>query len=300
MVQNRIAMLGALALVPVLLSGCQTNLQKLQKLQPVGVPFSVALTQEYLAFAESEADQYDWSDSSYFAKKGIDIGYGTLRKPEKLEDWDIPKDVLPTLVQARSYLMEVLDSGVTATRPQQAAQAQVMFDCWVEQQEEAWQEDDIQACREGFYNVLDKLYAQMYPSKSRDKLKEDAEKARKAVSQAAKMEAPGPYDIYFGFNKTKLDKNAKEVIYKVIADLRKLPNFQITLNGYADRSGRPAYNMQLSKKRALGVKKMLEDAGVDGKRVTIFAFGETAPRKPTKDGRSSHDNRLVEVVVEVK
>ncbi len=272
------------------LAACQTRLQQLQGLEPVGTPFAVALAQEYLAFAESEADQYDWVDSRHFAIKGLEAGYGKNVRPDTISQWDIPADIQPAIAQARGYLMEVLTSQLIETEATEAARAQVLFDCWLEQQEENWQEEDIKGCREGFYDVLDVLYAKLYPA---------AKIEEREVSKVETMpaEAPGPFNIYFGFNKTSLDANAQEVLHKAVQDLRSLPKFTITLNGYADKSGKQSYNMQLSKKRALAVKKALVDAGVDEDTILIFAFGEAAPVSDKK--KLSRDARVVEMLVEL-
>ena len=55
----------------LVLSSCATRLQALQKADFSGDSFRTTLAKEYLKFAEIEADQYDWYDSEYFAKKGL-------------------------------------------------------------------------------------------------------------------------------------------------------------------------------------------------------------------------------------
>lgn len=271
-------------------AGCQTRLQQLQNMPLSGSEYHVALAQEYLAFAESEADQYDWVDSRHFAMKGLNAASGMEVQPENLSRWDIKGDIKPAILQARGYLMDVLKSPLTETKGEAVARAQVLFDCWLEQQEEAWQEEDIKSCREGFYDELDVLYAELYPKAV------IAEPVVERVDTPLAV-APGPFRVYFGFNKTSLDANAKEVIHRAVSDLRSLPKFTIMLNGYADNTGKAAYNMKLSKKRALEVKKALVDAGVDEDVILVFAFGEASPSKDKKNLK--RDNRVVEIVVEL-
>jgi OOP family OmpA-OmpF porin len=263
-----------------------TSLQKLQHLEPVGTPFAVRLAQEYLAFAESEADQYDWRSSRHFALKGLDVAYGKQVEPENVKDWDIKNDLHPAFDQGREYLMDVLKSELVVTHSQEVAKAQMMYDCWIEQQEENWQSEDIAACRDGFYEVIDVLYAKLYP--------EPVEEEEQILEQ---VQAPGPYRIYFGLNQNKLDANAREIIRKVIAEVRNLPSFTVNLNGYTDKSGNPSHNLKLSKRRALQVKQALVDAGVDESKLLIFAFGDNL--MPSMQALPAKDVRYVEILIEL-
>lgn len=270
-------------------TGCQTRLQQLQHAKPSGNDYTIALAQEYLAFAESEADQYDWIDSHHFALKGLRAAAGEAVMPDAVSEWDIKPEIQLAVLQARGYLIDVVESRLVKSKGAEVARAQVLFDCWLEQQEEGWQDEDIRGCREGFYDELDVLYAELYPK---------AVIEERVISKVKTKpgEAPGPYRIFFGFNQAKLDANANEVVNKAVADLRQLPSFTIMLNGYADKTGNAEYNMQLSKKRAMAVKKALVSAGVDEGTVQIFAFGEAAPANHKKN--SKRDHRVVEIIVQ--
>lgn len=277
-----------LLIVVLMISSCTTRLEKLRTTlsQPVGNNFQVSLAHEYLNFAESEADQYDWYDSSYFAKKGLDAAHGMIVQPEYLEDWDLPQDEMPVLVQARQYLENTFNAGVVEKHPEKAARAQFLFDCWVEQQEENWQEDDIAACREEFYKTLDELYSYT----TSDNTQPDEQQGMLGVSDTK--------NVYFKLGSAKIDSKAMGVISNVVADVKDLKQYNITLNGYADRVGAADYNMKLSKKRAMSVKDAMVKAGANKDKITIFAFGEADNKVPTEDNVANPLNRLVEVVVE--
>jgi OOP family OmpA-OmpF porin len=146
-------------LLSLLVTACNSSLVQLQKTEPVGTPYQMYLAREYLDFAEAEADQYDWFDSGHFSRKGLKLARGEDVKPEIIHFWDIDKDNAPTLLQAREYLTQTLTDQVKESHPKEAARAQFLFDCWVEQQEEIWQTSHIAYCREKFYNTLDKLAA---------------------------------------------------------------------------------------------------------------------------------------------
>lgn len=53
--------------------------------------------------------------------------------------------------------------GAREVAPMQAAQAQVSFDCWIEQQEENWQTEDILSCKSSFMEAIDSLEGMVQP-----------------------------------------------------------------------------------------------------------------------------------------
>src|SRR3546814_9403997 len=75
---------------------------------------------------------------------------GETVQPEAISARDLPGNMVGTLSSARARLMAVLADGAAQSDPIQAAEAQVAFDCWMEQQEENFQPDDIAACRDRF------------------------------------------------------------------------------------------------------------------------------------------------------
>ncbi|MDB2415526.1 OmpA family protein, partial [Rickettsiales bacterium] len=95
-----------------------------------------------------------------------------------------------------------------------------------------------------------------------------------------------------------LDDKSMNVINMVAEKLKSEEEYSIILNGYADRMGAEDYNLKLSKRRAMAVKKALVAAGLDADSIMVFAFGEFEGRLATKDGISSRENRLVEIVIE--
>ncbi len=265
----------------VLLSGCATaSLEELREAQPSGSPFQRALAKYYLSFSESEAEQYDWLDVRHFADKGLLAAYGSDVSPEDPSEWNIPPNMLPELMAGYEKLMAVLTPQYRKSEPELTAHAQFLYDCWVEQQEENWQPDDIAACRDGFYGIVDKLQGNL-----------------------AEPEAPQPlvmssaYIVFFDWNSAALTTAAKQVINTVISDIKQTPRYEIILNSHADSSGSPDYNMELSQKRAEAVKAALIAGGVPADHITFYAFGESDARIPTADGQREKGNRRVEIYI---
>jgi OOP family OmpA-OmpF porin len=275
-------------LLPLLLSACAGNVKTLENTYPVDSPFHAALAREYLDFSQQESKASDWVDAQYFADKGLNAAHGAVMEPERLENWDIPEDALPALAQAREFLTTTLEPKTIAAYPEHAAQAMFLFDCWVEQQEENWQDEDIEHCREEFYRVLDDLMLRVNGGVVPDENTEEV------------VETPveEPNLIFFDFNKSNLNPEAEKALAAILEKIKVMDGrYDIVLNGHADRAGKERYNMKLSKKRADTVRTAMKDAGLEEGLIDVFAFGETDPLVPTKDGEREPKNRRVEVVI---
>lgn len=270
--------ISAFLLLLALATACTTaSLEELRRTVPSGSPFQAALSQEYLAFSESEARQYDWPDSKYFADKGLMAVYGQDVPPELIENWDIDPSFIEELKQARSALVTALTPEHLETKPALAARTQFFFDCWVEQQEENWQEDDISACREGFYKSLTQLQDQ-------------------AIPEEEPLIFSSSYILFFDWNRWDINADGMKVVDEVAEEVKtEQEPYEIILNGHADRSGSTEYNLTLSQNRAEAVKKELIKRGVPDGNISYFAFGESDNRIPTKDGVKEKANRRVEI-----
>jgi outer membrane protein OmpA-like peptidoglycan-associated protein len=134
-------------------------------------------------FATQEEKEYDWFNSWHFADKGLMLAYGKDAGPEELSDWSIPDEMLPELEKARMLLMSVLTPNQMRSSPSRAAEAQFYFDCWVEQAEEQWQQDDIAFCRDNLMRTLEGLDAGV--AKSTKKSSSKSGKTSKAAANPA-------------------------------------------------------------------------------------------------------------------
>lgn len=286
-------------------SACTSTLDKLRNAQHVDSEYHASLSKLYLEFAESEADQYDWFDSTYFAEKGLLVANGANVTPENLMDWDLPPAIIDDLTHAREYLIKALDEDNKERLPDLSARALFLYDCWVEQQEENWQVEHIESCREEFYDVLDQL---LEKSKENAEIKlteltgvrnlDAAEKEKAAIEAIPDEPTALTYMVFFDFGSSKLDQQSKNTVNKVIADMSSLKGkYEIIINGHADRAGNQKLNLNLSRKRARTVKSKFVKAGINKDVVQIFSFGESDPRIDTKDGEKNRMNRRVEIIV---
>lgn len=71
----------------------------------------------------------------------------------------------------------------------------------------------------------------------------------------------------------------------------------IGVYGHSDNQARPAYNMDISQKRAEAVVDYLVSKGVERERLTAKGFGDTRPMAPQGSSRGRAENRRVEFVI---
>src|SRR4029453_15736874 len=127
------------------------------------------------------------SDANYFANKALASAAGQSVAPQDPGERDIPADVLPEIQSTRQRLLTALDGGARENKAEVAARAQARFDCWLEQQEENFQNDHISACRDELLAALAELEAQ---------------------PAAPQSPAPAVYLVLFDFDKSNINDAA--------------------------------------------------------------------------------------------
>jgi peptidoglycan-associated lipoprotein len=80
--------------------------------------------------------------------------------------------------------------------------------------------------------------------------------------------------VYFDFNESALTSNAGDVLSKDAACLKQAKR-PATLEGHADARGTEEYNLALSERRAIAVKKYLTNLGVSGEQLRTVPKGKT-------------------------
>jgi OmpA-OmpF porin, OOP family len=271
---RQIAGVGMLAL----LTGCSaftstSGLNDLKKTNATGDAFTQALFKEYTALSQSEYDQYDWKDSLFYTQRAKEAAAGRAPEPTAIGARREPADMVGALTAARAQLVSTLATEQAQADPATAAKAQASFDCWMEQQEENFQVNDIATCRKGF---------------------EDAIAALTPVADAAEVIAISS-DVLFDFDRATVKEEFKPRLDEIAADLVRDTNKRLLVWGHTDTVGPAAYNMALSVRRAEAVAAYLETKGVDASRLTIQGFGETKLAVPTGDNVNEPRNRRVEV-----
>jgi outer membrane protein OmpA-like peptidoglycan-associated protein len=111
------------------------------------------------------------------------------------------------------------------------------------------------------------------------------------------MESPGRYFVTFGLDQSALTEEDRQVIAQAAEDYRQGGAPQISVTGHTDTSGSPAYNLELSERRAEAVANELVREGVPTTDIVTVGQGEGDLLVPTADGVREARNRRVEIVV---
>jgi OOP family OmpA-OmpF porin len=291
-----------LAGLAVALAGCSgiskhSEIEALNEAQASGSPFTQYLAAEYRDYANRENKQmFDYPDAIHFARKGLAAAAGDVVMPEPLSDWNLLPKHMEELGTARGRLINAFDLGARDVSPQLAAIAQARFDCWIEQQEENWQKDDITACKSQFMEAMDKLEGMLKKPANMPNTGDDMGPVSALEGASGTMKAEDAmYLVFFDFNKYNITSGAESVLDAVAAEVKKRGKTSIEVVGHTDTSGSNAYNERLAIRRANAVKTALAKRGIDVKEVTTEGRGERELLVKTADGVREPANRRAQI-----
>ncbi len=103
--------------------------------------------------------------------------------------------------------------------------------------------------------------------------------------------------VYFEFDKYESILDTNSVLRKIIKYMAVHPNKMVVLNGHTDKYGPYMYNIELSKKRAIILRRYLMAKGVDPIQIKYGIYGESKPLVKQHNRKASAINRRVEVFV---
>ncbi|WP_193181952.1 OmpA family protein [Nisaea sediminum] len=277
----------------VLLSGCAgMQLENAREVEPKGTDFTNALYKEYMRLSELEFLEADYADSDAFALRAIAAANNQPTAPEELAARNLPAAHKGELATARRELVEALDASATQKAPVFAAMAQAAFDCWMQEQEENFQPEDIAACRADYDAAMKAIRLAMKP----------------APAAAAPAPAPAPkapermaatYTVNFDFDSDGITAAASAIIAEAGMAIDEMKARTVILSGYTDRAGSVSYNLKLAERRNKSVLSALDIRST--KKITglteFKVYGETENLVPTEDGVKNAENRRVKIEI---
>jgi len=105
--------------------------------------------------------------------------------------------------------------------------------------------------------------------------------------------------IFFDFDRATLRPESEPALRKIADILSRHPDWKLSLAGYTDNIGPNEYNLALSNRRAVAVKKALVDNfEIAADRLATEGFGATRPSEPNDTRRGRAHNRRVELARE--
>ena len=103
--------------------------------------------------------------------------------------------------------------------------------------------------------------------------------------------------VDFEFNLSQLTAPAQQTLDEVAGALLTQPDLRVEIQGHTDSIGSPAYNLNLSQRRADAVKAYLISKGVSASALTAKGYGKTKPlvSNDTAEGRAQNRRVAFEV-----
>jgi peptidoglycan-associated lipoprotein len=117
------------------------------------------------------------------------------------------------------------------------------------------------------------------------------EKEQMLQSEALAFESE---PIYFDFDESILKPEARAVLDKKAAWLRKNPQYALRIEGHCDERGTSEYNVALGEKRAVSAAEYLRQLGIPASRISTISYGEERPADPSHTEEAWAKNRRAE------
>lgn len=104
--------------------------------------------------------------------------------------------------------------------------------------------------------------------------------------------------VLFGLNRATLTPDSKQQLDQLAAKTGTMKRYFIAVEGYTDKTGPAAYNLELSKRRADAVVQYLAgQKDMDFNHIHTIGLGDQKPADPGKTRDSRSKNRRVEVKI---
>ena len=104
--------------------------------------------------------------------------------------------------------------------------------------------------------------------------------------------------VFFDTNSTTLSQQGSMTVTEAANVAKSMQNSRVAVTGYTDTDGAPAYNQQLSIRRADAVKTALVINGIAPQAITVNGAGEAGLLIETPDQTKNEKNRRVQIVVQ--
>lgn len=151
---NRVAR-AAVAALCLFAAGCVTEREMARRAVETPNPdmFRGALQTEFTALAAREIERYDFPDARGYLDQADIAASGAEVRPRPIYLFDIPPERVPEARPPLFQLKTLYDGGL-ARSPKSLARAHAMYECILEELEEAHQADDIAWCKAEFAKAV--------------------------------------------------------------------------------------------------------------------------------------------------
>ncbi len=116
-----------------------------------------------------------------------------------------------------------------------------------------------------------------------------------SVPAATTVRANAPGRVQFGFGRSSLSPRAQARLRRLTTALRDVSITSIEIAGHADRHGRPAVNLRISRARAAAVRRYLVRSGIMPNVISLRSYGSSQLRDRRRTKAADARNRRVEI-----
>jgi peptidoglycan-associated lipoprotein len=124
-----------------------------------------------------------------------------------------------------------------------------------------------------------------------------APRADAAEEAAARARAVLAAPVYFGYDRSELDDEARAKLDEKVAVLVADRALRLRVDGHTDDRGSDEYNLALGQRRAAAVRRYLAQRQIDMNRIDVVTFGEERPSCMDANEACWRANRRAEFVV---
>lgn len=192
------------------------------------------------------------------------------------------KEVVDSVIAQIMALKDSIKDGIVSVneREQKITQLKARISSLLSQQEK---EDFLEAQRKARYDSVRKLF-------------KDNEARVYRAKDGVLIKAHG---FNFPVGKPNIEVQNYPLIKKIIDSIHQFPKAKkIVISGHTDATGSDSLNLELSKERALNVKKLLASLGqISTAKMDALGFGETKPVETNNTAKGRAFNRRIEVKI---
>ena len=134
----------------------------------------------------------------------------------------------------------------------------------------------------------------------KEDVKELALKRDAAAAATAEKEQTAFEDIYFAFDKSTIESEAREILKRLASLLGSNKNYSLVVEGHCDERGTVEYNLALGQRRADAAMKYLVDLGLDKESIKTITYGKERPLDPGHDEEAWAKNRRAHFLTTLK
>jgi len=123
---------------------------------------------------------------------------------------------------------------------------------------------------------------------------------RDAAAAAAEKDQTAFEDIYFVFDKSTIEPEAREILKRLASLLGSNKNYSLVVEGHCDERGTVEYNLALGQRRADAAMKYLVDLGLDKESIKTITYGKERPLETGHDEEAWTKNRRAHFLTTLK